>query len=167
MHVRRETRAISPIILIILLLCSVIFGALIAYVWTMSNFYLEPNTIQLTITDVNFPVDHADYFNVTIMNPSHSASGTNVTQIYFTVEGNATVFNVVNTAPQELPFVLEKAAYVTMKCNYNWGEFAGKWITVHVSGNEAVGSVKAVQTPFVRLSLETFLNASISSKNST
>jgi hypothetical protein len=164
LHVRREIRAISPLILIILLLCSVIFGALIAYVWTMSNFYLEPNTIQLTITDVDFPVDHADYFNVTIMNPSHSASGTNVTQIYFTVQDNATVFNVVNTAPQELPFVLEKAAYVTIKCNYNWGEFAGKWITVHVSGNEAVGSVKTMQTPFVRLGLETFLNASISSK---
>lgn len=164
MRIKQDVRAISPLILILLLLCSVIFGALIAYVWTMSNFYLEPNALQLVITDVSFPVDHADFFNVTIMNPSHSASGTNVTQIYFTVQDNATVFNVVNTAPQELPFVLEKAAYVTIKCNYNWGEFAGKWITVHVSGNEAIGSVKAVQTPFVKLGLEAFLNASISSK---
>lgn len=164
MHAKREIRAISPLLLILLLLGSVIFGALIAYVWTMSNFYLEPNANQLIITDANFPVGHADYFNVTIMNPSHSASSTNVTQIYLTVQDNATVLNVVNTAPSELPFVLDKAAQVTVKCNFNWAEFAGKWVTVYVSGNEAVGSVKIVQTPFVKLSLDAFLDASVDSK---
>jgi hypothetical protein len=130
----------------------------------MANYYVEPNTVQLAITDLNFPVDHADYFNVTIMNPSHSASATNITQIYVTVLGNATLFPVTGTLPEDLPIFINRGTVQTIDCLYNWSDFAGEQITVHVAADNAVGAQKTIETRLVRLNLQTFFNASISSK---
>jgi hypothetical protein len=157
-------KAVSTIILIILILCSVVFGAFLSYMWVMANFYLEPeNTVGLVITQVDFPVDHADYFYVTVMNPSHSPSGTNITEIYFTVEGNDKLYNVTDTSPA-LPISLEKGTNKTIKCSQDWGEFAGKTIAVQVSAMDASGAEASVKTKFVKLELETQFNATISCK---
>lgn len=157
-------KAVSTIILIILILCSVVFGAFLSYMWVMANFYLEPeNTVGLVITQVDFPVDHADYFYITVMNPSHSSSGTNITEIHFTVEGNDKLYNVTDTSPA-LPITLEKGTNKTIKCNQDWGEFAGKTIVVHVSATNASGAVASAETKFVKLELETRFSAAVSCK---
>jgi hypothetical protein len=158
-------KAVSTIILIILILCSVVFGAFLSYMWVMANFYLEPeNTVDLVITQVDFPVDHADYFYVTVMNPSHSPSGTNITEIYFTVEGDNKLYNVTNTYPESLPITLEKGTSETIKCLLSWDEFAGKIITVHVSAMNASGAVVYTSTEYVKLEVTAILNAALSCK---
>jgi len=158
-------KAVSTIILIILILCSVVFGALISYMWVMANFYLEPeNTAGLVITQVDFPVDHADYFYITVMNPSHSPSGTNITEIYFTVEGDNKLYTVTKTSLDELPILLEKGTSKTIRCDENWGEFAGKTIMVHVSVTDASGAVASIKTKFVKLEVATRFNAAVSCK---
>ena len=157
-------KAVSTIILIILILCSAVFGALLSYMWVMANFYLEPETVDLVITNVDFPVDHADYFYVTVMNPSHSPSGTNITEIYFTVEGDNKLYTVTNTYPEELPIYLEKGKSKTIRCDENWGEFAGKTISVHVSATDASGAEASAETEYVGLLLETRFNATASCK---
>jgi len=157
-------KAVSTIILIILILCSAVFGALLSYMWVMGNFYLEPETVNLVITQVDFPVDHADYFYVTVMNPSHSPSGTNITEIYFTVEGDNKLYNVTDTSPKSLPITLEKGTSKTIKCLTNWGEFAGKTIAVHVSATNASGAEASAETKFVKLEATTRFNATVSCK---
>ena len=157
-------KAVSTIILIILILCSAVFGAFLSYMWVMANFYLEPKTVGLVITNVDFPVDHADYFYVTVMNPSHSPSGTNITEIYFSVEGNDKVYNVTDTYPEALPIPLEKGTNKTIKCNRNWGEFAGKTIAVHMSATNASGAEASAETKLVKLELNTRFNATVSCK---
>jgi hypothetical protein len=158
-------KAVSTLILIILILCSVVFGAFLSYMWVMANFYLEPeNTVGLVITQVDFPVDHADYFYVTVMNPSHSSSGTNITEIYFTVEGDNKLYNVTSTYLEKLPIPLEKGTSKTIRCDKNWGEFAGKTIAVHVSATNASGAVASAETKFVKLELKTKFNATVSCK---
>ena len=157
-------KAVSTIILVIVILCSAVFGALLSYMWVMANFYLEPETVDLVITNVDFPVDHADYFYVTVMNPSHSPSGTNITKIYFTVEGDNTLYQVTNTYPEELPIHLEKGTSKTIKCLKNWSEFAGKTIAVHVSATGASGAEASAETEYVVLLLETRFNATVSCK---
>ena len=157
-------KAVSTIILIILILCSAVFGALLSYMWVMGNFYLEPETVDLVITQVDFPVDHADYFYVTVMNPSHSPSGTNITEIYFTVEGDNKLYNVTDTSPKSLPITLEKGTSKTIKCLTNWGEFAGKTIAVHVSATNASGAEASAETKFVKLEATTRFNATVSCK---
>jgi hypothetical protein len=158
-------KAVSTIILVILILCSAVFGAFLSYMWVMANFYLEPETVDLVVTNVDFPVDHADYFYVTVMNPSHSPSGTNITEIYFTVEGDNNVYNVKDTYPEELPNIpLERATSKTIKCFMNWGNSAGKIITVHVSGVNASGAARYVKTEFVKLDVQAYFNATESCK---
>lgn len=157
-------KAVSTIILIILILCSAVFGALISYMWVMGNFYLEPENVNLVITNVDFPVDHADYFYVTVMNPSHSPSETNITEIYFTVEGDKKLYSVTDTSPESLPITLEKGTSETIKCILSWGEFAGKNITVHVSALNASGAVVSTSTEYVELEVTAKLDAAISCK---
>jgi hypothetical protein len=126
----------------------------------MANYYMEPeNMVDLVITSVDFPVNHADYFFVTVMNPTHSVSGTNITEIYFTVEGNDTKYSVSHTYPEELPITLDKGTTKTIKCDRNWGEFAGKIITVHVLATNASGATYSFETEFVKLYVQADFNA--------
>ena len=157
-------KAVSTLILAILILCSAVFGAFLSYMWVMANFYLEPETVDLVITNVDFPVDHADYFYVTVMNPSHSPFGTNITEIYFTVEGDNKLYNVTDTSPESLPITLERGTSETIKCLLSWGEFAGKIITVHVSAMNASGAVVYTSTEYVKLEVTAILNAALSCK---
>lgn len=158
-------KGVSTLILIILILCSAVFGAFLSYMWVMSNFYLEPENTSLVITNVNFPVDHADYFYVTVMNPSHSPSATNITSISFTAEGDNEVYNVTSTSPETLPITLERGTNKTIKCERSWGEFAGKTITVHVSASSASGATASLKTSFVKLGLVAKFDPAISCKH--
>jgi hypothetical protein len=158
-------KAVSTLMLVILMLCSVIFGAFLSYFWVMSNFYLESQNTGLVITGAVFPVDHADFFNVSVMNPSHSPYGTNITGIYLTVEGNNTLCNVTSTYPEDLPIPLQRGTTKTIKCLTNWGDFAGNVITVHVSTLNASGAVYSVDTQFVTLYVQTYFNATESVKH--
>jgi hypothetical protein len=130
--------------------------------WVMGSFYLEPENVNLVITNVDFPVDHADYFYVTVMNPSHSPSKTNITEIFFTVEGDDKLYNVTDTSPESLPIALEKGTSETIKCFASWGEYAGKNITVHVSALNASGAVISTNTEYVKLAVTAKLDATLS-----
>jgi hypothetical protein len=152
-------KAVSTIILIILLLCAAVFGAFLSYMWALSTYYLEPKNTSLAITNLDFSPYHSDYFYVTVMNPSSSPSGTNITAIYFTVKGSSQVYNVTDTSPYSLPITLERATNKTIQCLSNWGNFAGSTITVHVSALNASGAVASVTTSFVKLGLQVQFNA--------
>jgi len=166
MYKLTSTKAISTLGIILLLLCSAIFGGIISYMWVMSNFYLEPeNTVDLVITEANFPVDHADFFNITVMNPTHSSSDTNITQIYFTVEGDNNIHNVTKTDLGEFPISLERGTAKTIKCIENWGQFAGKTITVHVIGTNSTGATRSVKTKYVKLNVDVNFNQTVSCKH--
>ena len=164
MHTTRETKAISTILLIILLLCAIIGGALISYLWVMASFYAEPSITELAITNAEFPADHADYFNVAILNPSHSPSAANITQIYFTAEGDSKTHNVTDVSPERYPITLERGTQTTIKCKESWSAYAGKTIAVHVSATNASGAVRSFPTPFVGLSVQSYFNATESTK---
>ena len=106
MHISKEIKAISTLLAILLMLISAIFGALLAYMWTMAPFYFEPKTVDLVVTNLNFPADHGTYFDLTVMNPSHSISGTNITGIYIESQGlNKT--SITNSDPG-LPLFLDR-----------------------------------------------------------
>jgi hypothetical protein len=157
-------KGISTMALILLMVCSIIFGALLSYLWVMADFYLEPeNTVDLVITEINFPVNRADYFNVTVMTPSHSISSANITKIYFTLENDTTLYDVSETFPS-LPLPIERGTAKTIVCNRNWGEFAGKTITVHVLSDNITGASSSVKTKFVKLEAEVYFNATESCK---
>lgn len=159
MRVKKGVRAISSIIVILLILISAIVGALLAYVWTMAPFYLEPeNTADLIITNVNFPADHGNYFDLTVMNPSHSIAGTNITDIYLESSGNNKT-SITNSDPQ-LPIFINKGTQQTFNCTLNWGGLAGNVLTVHVLTINNTEAARPVQTPSVKITLNTLFDPS-------
>lgn len=159
----KEKKAISTLVLVLLILCAATVGSLVSYWWVMGNFYLEPeNTVALTITNATFPVDHADYFTFTIINPSNSISSTNITTIYLTAGESNVTHNVTTTYPDTLPIKMDRATSKTIKCFENWGELAGQNITIHVLPLEGSGATRTVETKFVKMDLEVFFDANAS-----
>jgi len=155
MRILINRKAVSTLILIILLLCFMVFGALISYLWVMANYYNMPeNTTLLIVTDVAFPVNNATYFNVTILNPSNSVSDVNITAIQLSAEERSEVYNVTTTEPPEqLPFLIRRGTTQTFKCVKNWGNFAGETVRIEpVAGNVSTKSF-SYTTPKVKLNL--------------
>ncbi len=159
MHMRKEVKAISTLFAILLILLSAIIGALIAYMWTMAPFYLEPqNSLDVIVTGANFPVNDANHFNVTVLNPSHSSFSANITTIYITAAGtNAS--SITDSTP-ELPFVLAVGTSQTITCSLQWGAMAGSLISVHVLTANNTETALSVQTQQVTLGVATNFNAS-------
>lgn len=171
---KKETRAISTLLAILLILLSAIIGALVAYAWTMAPFYLEPeNIVDLVVTDANFPVDNAKYFDVEIMNPSHSISGTNITTIYVTAEGADR--ETVTSSQPKLPIFLDRGTTQRINCSLEWGGLAGRTVTVHVLTMNNTEAARAVRTQFAGVDVTAnfdpsrsieYFNVSVTNRNS-
>ena len=159
MHFKKKTRAISTLLTILLILLSAIFGALIAYMWTVAPFIVEPeNTFDLLITNVNFPVDQATRFTVTVMNPSHSLADTNITDIYIETSGQNRTS--ITSSDPSLPFPMPRGTVQTFNCSLNWGPFAGRIITVHAKSLNGTETGQSITAPAVAISVSSSFDAS-------
>jgi hypothetical protein len=160
LRIQKDFRAVSTLLAVLLILAAAILGGLISYMWAIAPFYATPpsNNVNLAITSANFTVNHANYFDVTVLNPSYSLSGTNITNIYLTIAGETSVFNVTNTNPI-LPVFLDVGASSTIRCYSNWGSYAGENITVNVAPQSGNGATYQVNPPFVKLTASAYFNA--------
>lgn len=161
MRMLMDKKAVSTFILIILMLCSAVFGGIIAYLGVIANYYNMPeNTTFLIVEDAVFPVYDAAYFNVTILNPSNSASDINITAIRVSVEGKDQTYNVTATEP-ELS-LLGRGTRQTFKCKENWSSFAGETVRIEpVAANASIKS-QLYTTPNVKLKITPVFDPSIS-----
>ncbi|MEM3672913.1 MAG: hypothetical protein QW468_01620 [Candidatus Bathyarchaeia archaeon] len=125
-------KSVSTLILVIIVLCSIVFGALVSYLWVMASYYNMPEeSTMLVVEDAVFPVSDARYFNVTILNPSNSISDVNLTAIRLTVEGrNETYYITEETAEPSLSIVMKKGTRQTFVCKKNWSNFAGEIVKI-------------------------------------
>lgn len=150
-------KAISTFILIILILCSAVFGALMSYLWVMGNYYNMPeDTTLLIVTNAVFPGPPAidlTYFNVTILNPSYSISDVNITAFRLSVEGKNEVYNITATDPEPLPFLLRRGTEHTFKCKENWSNFAGETVRIEPAAANTSTKSYSYTTPRVKLKL--------------
>jgi len=136
LRLMKNKKGISTLILIALMLCSLVVGALISYLWVLSAYYNMPEeTTSLWAESAAFDKYNATYFNVTILNPSNSALDVNVTGIRLIGEAENEVVNINTTDPQ-VPVQIKKGTKQTFKCLSNWGTFAGRFVTIRpVAGN--------------------------------
>jgi len=160
MRIISNVKAVSTFILIILILCSAVLGAFISYLLVMSNYYNMPeNTTLLIVENVTFPIFDATYFNVTILNPSNSASDVNITAIHLSVEGENEIYNFTTTVPERLPFLIRRGTRQTFKCEENWSNFAGETVRIEPLAENASTKSYSCTTPKVKL-LTTFFDVS-------
>jgi hypothetical protein len=163
MRLKRNLKALSTLIWIILILCSIIFGALLSYIWVLGNYYAEPqNTINLVVTNAVFPKEHGDTFNFTVLNTSNSVGAANITQIYITAQGEPTILNVTETSPEQLPIIVERGTSKTVTCQASWGQFSGLPILVNLVTQNATVASAPIETLLVDLKALPFFNPAIS-----
>lgn len=147
-------KAVSTFILIILMLCSIIFGALISYLWVMSSYYNMPeDTTLLIVTDAVFPINDATYFNVTILNPSNSIADVNITAIRLSIEEDNASYNVTTIDSVTLPFLISRGTKQTLKCLKNWSEFTGKTVRIEPLAANVSTKSYSYTIPMVKLKL--------------
>jgi len=145
-------KAVSTLMLIVLMLCSAVFGALVSYLWVMSSYYNMPeNTTLLIVEDVVFPISNARYFNATILNPSNSASDATIAAIRVNIEGKNEAYNVTTTEP-ELG-VIRRGTKQTFMCLKNWSNFAGETVTIEPLAANASTKSQSYVIPRVKLEL--------------
>ena len=138
---KKEIKAISTLVMILLILIFTIIGAFISYMWVMASFYNMPeDTTLLIFESLAFPSDNFTYFNVTVLNPSNSVSDINITAFLLNVVGTNETQTIGTSEPQ-LPFLISKGTSQSFRCIKNWSSFAGETVTVEsLAGNASTKS---------------------------
>jgi hypothetical protein len=166
LRLMKQTRGVSTLLLILLLLCSALFGALVSYLWVMSSYYNMPQDSNLLIVEnVTFPVGNFSYFNVTVLNPSNSASDLNVTGFRLGVQGTSETSSInITTAeyPAQLPTILAIGTRQTFKCIENWASFAGQTVRVEPLASNASVVSYPYTTPMAKLTIVPVYDSAVS-----
>jgi hypothetical protein len=156
-------KAVSTFILIILILCSAVFGAFLSYMWVMGIYYKMPeNTSLLIVTDAQFSVNNARYFNVTILNPSNSILDANITAVRLSIEESNETYEITDVEAYgatgsesiQFPYLIRKGTEQKFKCNKNWGGFAGKSVRIEPVANDSSTKSYSYKTPIVKLTVQ-------------
>ena len=114
----------------------------------MSFFYNMPlNSTILVVENAQFSVSNFSYFNVTVLNPSNSASDVNISALRLAVEATNQTYDV-NTVeyPESLPFLLARGSRQTFKCIYDWSGIAGKAVRIEFLPTN-VSTISNIYTP--------------------
>ena len=139
MRLRKSNIAITNLFMVLLILASLIIGALISYMWVMAAFWNMPqNVTTMVVEDAVFPSGDFTYFNVTVINPSNSISDLNLTAFKVVDEAKNQTYDVPTTNPA-VPFNMTIGTRQTFRCNMNWGDFAGESVRIEpVAGNTSI-----------------------------
>lgn len=152
----RNTKGISRLSLLILLLASGTVGVVLSYLWTVgyyveTGFKVPEGVTTITITNVTFPIGNSAYFDVTILNPSYSKADANITGIAIVAATND--IELTESIEPSLPYPLRKSEAITFRCKRNWGEFAGQTIRIVVFLQDGSGATSSYETSKVELEI--------------
>jgi len=173
MRLTCDTKGISRLVLILLMLFFFAVGALFSYVYTMgfyapSEFKL-PNESVITIESVEFSDQNTSFFNVTLLNPSYSPSSVEVTRIEARTPDDNEIHMITNTQPT-LPYQLERGEIREFQAMWNWANYTGiklpytdQPIEIRVFLADRRGEILEVKRPLTTLVItDLVFNSSIS-----
>ena len=146
-----DKKAVSTFVMILLILISIIFGAIMSYLWVMGSYYNMPESSILVVKYANFSDTDFSYFNVTILNPSNSLFDVNITGIRLAIEEKNETYVIKETEPDTLPFLLPRGAEHTFKCKKNWSNFAGETVKIEPMAENALITSFICTTPDANL----------------
>jgi hypothetical protein len=152
MKFTRNVKAISKLLLILLLLMATIIGAILSYLWVIGYFItLEsviPEKTTVSVANVTFNPQDTSYFFVTLLNPSYSPTEANVTEIVASTGKD--IHNITEVHPL-LPYRLSKSEEETFKCFWNWANYTGETVKIIAFVADGSGPTFETETPLVDL----------------
>ena len=154
MKIARNLKAISKLLLILLLLLAMIIGSIFSYL-LLAGYYINldikvPENTTLSVVDVSLNMQNAETFNITILNPTYSPTEAKITEISVATEDQ--VHTIMNVNP-ELPHELDKGQEETFVCHWNWGDYAGETLKVIIIVEDGSGAVYEIETAAVGLEI--------------
>jgi hypothetical protein len=170
MRLIHNSKAVSGLSLILLMLASAIVGALFSYMWVVGYYenlnIRTPEESDVTMTNATFLPQDPSFFNVTIFNPSYSPSDAIITRIAALTDDG--LIHNVNTTDPPLPYTLPKATsdfpgLQTFECSWDWGNYTGEDIGIIAFVADGSGPTLQAETPFVDLRItDVWFNSTIS-----
>lgn len=155
MKASQNLKAISKLLLILLLLLAMIIGSIFSYL-LLAGYYINldirvPENTTLSIVDVSLNMQNAETFNITILNPTYSPTEAKITEISVATEDNE--IHTIMTVNPELPHELDKGQEETFVCHWNWGDYAGETLKVIIIVEDGSGAVYEIETASVGLEI--------------
>ncbi len=159
MKIIRNLKAISKLLLILLLLLAMIIGSIFSYLLVV-GYYINldirvPENTTLSVIDVSLNMQNVETFNITILNPTYSPTEAKITEISVATEDDE-VHTISSMNPQ-LPYELYKGEEETFICNWNWGDYAGEILKVIIIVEDGSGAVYEIETASVGLEISSAL----------
>jgi hypothetical protein len=155
----QNLKAISKLLLILLLLLAMIIGSIFSYL-IVAGYYMNldinvPENTTLSVVNVDITMQNAETFNITILNPTYSPTEAKITEISIATEDNK--IHAITTVNPELPCTLDKGQEETFVCDWNWGDYAGETLKVIVLAEEGSGAVYEIATALVGLEISSVI----------
>ena len=147
-------KGISKLAFLLLMVIFFLLGGIFSYIYTM-GFYAPGEfnvpSHSLAIEDVHFSPENAFVFNVTVLNPSYSASDAIIDRIK--VSTNDGILHSVDFTLPELPLPLASGESRTIRGNWDWGNYTGQTVDVYVLVVDGSGSAVKVKTASMNLTI--------------
>jgi len=163
MKFTRNVKAISKLLLILLLLLATIVGAILSYLWVIGyviNLGISvPEKTTVSIANVTFDNQNTSYFFATLLNPSYSPTEANITEIM--VSTGEDIYNITEVHPL-LPYRLSKGEEETFKCVWDWANYTGETLRIIAFVAGGSGPTLEAETPRVDLQIELSFDSAIS-----
>jgi hypothetical protein len=157
--IARNLKAISKLLLILLLLLAMIIGSIFSYL-LLAGYYLNldirvPEKTTLSVIDASLNMQNAETFNITILNPTYSPTEAKITEISVATEDDK--IHTIMTVNPELPHELDKGQEETFVCHWNWGDYSGETLKVIIIVEDSSGAVYEIETASVGLEISSVI----------
>ena len=154
----RNVKAISKLLLILLLLLATIIGAILSYLWVIGYYVslerVYPEDVTVNIVDYAFDHQNTSFFNVTIQNPTSykSKDTANITQIGVSTE-DGVLHDKIDTDPP-LPYRFQhKGEVETFRCLWDWANYTGEIVKIIAFLADGSGPTFEIGTSLVKLGI--------------
>ncbi|MEM1563401.1 MAG: hypothetical protein QW161_01845 [Candidatus Bathyarchaeia archaeon] len=179
MNVQKDVKAVSTLLIIILMIISAIIGGIVSYAFTIAYYIKKPPGTALTITDVYINKEDVSQFIITVLNPSYSPTEATISRIAISLEGETQLYDVIGTEPSlgdGIVVPIGESKDITCKTikkdntNVTLGEligshgFAGKNIIVHVFSPDSAAANLKTKVPYVKLDMAEKFDSKLSFK---
>lgn len=177
MNVRSDVKAVSNLLIIILMITSAIVGGIFSYAFTIAYYTRKPDGTTLVITDVYIDKEDVAQFTIRVLNPSYSPTNATISGIAISLEGETLLYEVVETKPSlEDGITVPIGELKNITCirirkdnaTFRLGEligshgWAGKNMIVHVFSPDSVAANTKVTAPYVGLDIVGKFNSKFS-----
>ena len=176
---QRNVKAISTLIIIILMIISAIIGGIISYAFTIAYYAKKPEGTTLAITGIYINKDNVNQFTISVLNPSYSPTDATISRIAISLKGETQLYDVIGTEPpiengitvpigesKNITCTTIKKDNATVKLGELIGSFgfAGKPIIVHIFSSDSAAANIETTLPFVQIDMNVNFNPTVSVK---